>query len=63
MDVEDIHPGQNFAEAIDHTLTECSIVLVVVGPRWLELLQRRAAANQEDYVVHEVSVFAAVTER
>lgn len=55
MDVEDIRPGQNFAEAIDHTLAQCSTVLVVVGPRWFDILQQRAAKNEEDYVVHEIS--------
>src|SRR5204863_1015792 len=38
MDVEDIGPGQNFAEAIDRTLASCSIVLVVIGPRWGDIL-------------------------
>jgi tetratricopeptide (TPR) repeat protein len=59
MDVEDIRPGQNFAEAIDQTLAHCSTVLVVVGPRWFEILQQRAAKSQEDYVVHEISAALA----
>jgi tetratricopeptide (TPR) repeat protein len=59
MDVEDIRPGQNFAEAIDHTLAQCSTVLVVVGPRWFEILEQRAAKNEQDYVVHEVSAALA----
>jgi tetratricopeptide (TPR) repeat protein len=59
MDVEDIRPGQNFAEAIDRTLAHCSTVLVVIGPRWFEILQQRAATSQEDYVVHEISAALA----
>ncbi len=59
MDVEDIRPGQNFSEAIDQTLAQCSIVLVVVGPRWLEILQQRAAKSEQDYVVHEISAALA----
>jgi tetratricopeptide (TPR) repeat protein len=59
MDVEDIRPGQNFAEAIDRTLAQCSTVLVVVGPRWFDILQQRAAKNEEDYVVHEISAALA----
>ena len=55
MDVESIHPGQNFAEAIDRTLSQCSSVLVVIGPRWFDILQQRAARQEKDYVVHEVS--------
>ena len=59
MDVEDIRPGQNFSEAIDNTLAQCSTVLVVVGPRWFDILQRRAAKSEQDYVVHEISAALA----
>jgi tetratricopeptide (TPR) repeat protein len=59
MDVEDIRPGQNFAEAIDQTLAQCSTVLVVVGPRWFEILEQRAAKGEQDYVVHEISAALA----
>jgi tetratricopeptide (TPR) repeat protein len=59
MDVEDIQPGQNFAATIDQTLARCTIVLVVIGPRWLSLLQQRAAMQQDDYVVHEISAALA----
>jgi tetratricopeptide (TPR) repeat protein len=59
MDVEDIRPGQKFTEAIDQTLAQCSTVLVVVGPRWIEILQQRAAKGEPDYVVHEISAALA----
>src|SRR5262249_54860933 len=59
IDVEDIHAGQNFAEAIDSTLAQCSIVLVVVGPRWFDILRQRAAQSEQDYVVHEISAALA----
>ena len=59
MDVEEIQPGQNFAQAIEQVLTRCSTVLVEIGPRWRKLLELRTAHNEQDYVVHEVS--AALT--
>jgi hypothetical protein len=59
MDVESIHPGQNFADAIDVTLAQCSVVLVIIGPHWLDILQQRATRQETDYVVHEIS--AALT--
>ena len=59
MDVEDIRPGQNFAEAIDRTLAQCSTVLVVLGPRWIDILRQRAAKSEHDYVVHEISAALA----
>ena len=55
MDVEDIQPGQNFAQAIEQTLTGCSHVLVVIGPRWHDILETRAKQQDEDYVVHEIA--------
>ena len=55
MDVEGIQPGENFAQAIEKVLAQCSTVLVVIGPRWRELLDLRAAHNEPDYVVHEIA--------
>src|SRR6185369_6653761 len=55
----DIRPGQNFSEAIDQTLAQCSTVLVVIGRRWFEILQQRAARSEQDYVVHEISAALA----
>jgi tetratricopeptide (TPR) repeat protein len=56
MDVEDIEPGQNFSQAIEGTLKQCSCVLVVIGPKWQEILMERAQQTSEDYVLHEVGV-------
>jgi hypothetical protein len=47
MDVEDIRPGQNFAEAIDRTLAQCSTVLVVLGPRWFDILRQCEATSEQ----------------
>src|SRR5271165_6726704 len=55
MDVEAIKPGEDFSRAIDQTLAHCSTVLVVIGPRWHEILEARARRNEEDYVVHEIA--------
>jgi hypothetical protein len=57
MDVEDILPGQNFEEAIEQTIAKCDYMLAVVGPRWLQSVQARAAG--EDFVRHEISVALA----
>jgi len=53
MDVQDIQPGQNFAQAIEQTLARCDHMLAVVGPRWLADLQARAA-GREDFVRSEI---------
>jgi hypothetical protein len=53
MDLQDIAPGQNFAQSIDDTIAASECVVVVIGPRWLEILQRRA--DGEDFVHHEIA--------
>ena len=54
MDLQDIAPGQNFAQSIDETIAKCDCVVAVIGPRWLESIKNRAAAP-EDYVEHEIA--------
>lgn len=53
MDVEDVRPGQDFVQAIDDTVARCDHLLVVIGPRWLEAMTRRATA-ETDFVRHEI---------
>jgi tetratricopeptide (TPR) repeat protein len=60
MDVEEIQPGENFAQTIEQVLAQCSTVLVVIGPRWREQLDLRAAHNEPDYVVHEIAAALSV---
>jgi hypothetical protein len=57
MDVEDIAPGQDFAEVIDHTVSGCQVVLALVGPHWLSLLGARPEGG--DFVRHEVGAAMA----
>lgn len=54
MDVQDIAPGQDFAEAIEKTISACQVVVVIIGPRWVEDLKERV--GKDDFVRHEVSV-------
>lgn len=53
MDVEDIAPGVDFTEAVGKTVGSCNVLVVVIGPRWLELLQARA--GEQDYVKYEIT--------
>ncbi len=52
MDIEDIGYGDDFVAAIDRHLEAADVVVVVVGPRWLELLQARLRGD--DWVREEV---------
>jgi tetratricopeptide (TPR) repeat protein len=59
MDVEDIAPGDPFGRTIDDTLSRCNIALVVIGPRWAEILHQRAHQQPRDYVCHEIEAALA----
>ena len=54
MDLQDIAPGQNFAQSIDEMIATCECVIAVIGPRWLEAMQKRAQ-GAEDFVQHELA--------
>src|SRR5688572_13650961 len=54
MDLQDIAPGQNFAQSIDEMIARCACVVAVIGPRWIEAIQRRAP-GAEDFVQHEIA--------
>lgn len=54
MDLQDIAPGQNFARSIDDTIAACDCVVAVIGPRWVEAFEQRAAGS-EDFVQHEIA--------
>jgi hypothetical protein len=53
MDIQDIHPGQNFATSIEDTIATCDCVIAVIGPHWLESVQKRAT-SPDDFVRHEI---------
>ena len=53
MDVEDVRPGEDFVRAIDDRVRSCDYLLVVIGPRWLESMERRGASDT-DFVRHEI---------
>ena len=59
MDVEDIPAGERYAKVLDKHLAGCDAVLVVIGPRWAEILHKRAQQQEKDYVRHEVEAALA----
>jgi len=52
MDIEDIGYGDDFVARIGSHLDAADVVVVVIGPRWLEILKARA--NGEDWVREEL---------
>jgi hypothetical protein len=54
MDVYDVHPGENFEQAIERTLSRCHHLIAVIGPRWLSSFAARQASG-EDFVRSEIA--------
>jgi len=52
-DVDEIGYGDDFVAVIDEALHAADVVLVIIGPRWCELLQARLTGV--DWVRHEVA--------
>ena len=47
MDVQDIVPGQDFAQAIENTISACQAVIVLIGPRWVADLKQRGGPRRQ----------------
>src|SRR5207244_374580 len=45
----------DFAQTIDQTIAKCNAALVIIGPRWMEILRTRAGDNGRDYVRREIA--------
>jgi hypothetical protein len=54
LDIQDIHPGQNFATSIEDTIANCACVIAVIGPHWLDTIRTRAASGA-DFVRTEIA--------
>ena len=58
MDIDDIGPGEDFREAIEHTLGQCDVLLAVIGPDWLasvDQLGERRIDKPNDYLRMEIA--------
>lgn len=57
MDIDTIAPGQDFVQVIEAALVDCEIVLVLIGPNWLnarDKRKRRRLDNPDDFVRMEI---------
>ena len=58
IDVDSIRPGEDFQFVLEHDLEKSAVVVVVIGPRWLEMLKSSGAAESKttrDYARLEVA--------
>lgn len=57
QDVEDIPPGANFKEYLEKQVSVCEVLLVIIGPHWLDIRDvngRRRLDNPSDFVRIEI---------
>jgi len=58
MDVDGIAPGRDFRKVIEETLTQCDVLLGVMGRNWLDIKDEagnRRLENESDFVRLEIS--------
>ncbi|MBK8194682.1 MAG: toll/interleukin-1 receptor domain-containing protein [Lewinellaceae bacterium] len=64
QDVEEIKPGEKWADRLEKTLLECSVVLAVIGPDWLSAKDehhRRRIDDEADWVRKEIETARKIT--
>lgn len=57
-DIEGIDPGVEFAQALNQALATCAVMLVLIGPKWLEICDaqgRRRLDDPNDWIRQEIS--------
>jgi hypothetical protein len=58
MDVDAMQPGMDFARQLDSQVSQCRVLLAVIGPRWLEAKDKggtRRLDSDKDYVRIELA--------
>jgi len=58
IDLDSIHPGENFPEVIERNLASCDVLLAVIGTRWLTLADDAGHSrlqDPEDFVRREIA--------
>ncbi len=58
MDVDTIQPGADFVEVINNAVSSCDVMLVMIGPHWVNIKDasgKRRLENPDDFVRLEIS--------
>jgi hypothetical protein len=62
MDIDAIAPGEDFRQAIAHTMETCDVVLVVIGPNWVDARDYKGNRRLDDEGdTHRQEVVAALS--
>jgi hypothetical protein len=57
MDIDRIEPGQDFVDAINRSVAEAGVLLVLIGREWITMTDKSGVsrlANPEDFVRLEI---------
>jgi TPR repeat protein len=55
MDVDRLLAGQRFDRELDKALSQCNVLIAVIGPRWMESLSTHAREGDRDFVHDEIA--------
>ncbi len=58
MDVDAMQPGRDFAKQLESQVSQCNVLLAVIGPHWLDARDqagKRRLDNDKDYVRIEIA--------
>lgn len=61
-DVDNLHPGADFAEYINHVLPRCRVALILIGPNWVNAQDEdghRRLDDPHDWVRTEIEIALA----
>ena len=58
FDIETIPPGVNFEEYIQSQLSQCAVLLAIVGEKWVDTIMQERP-GKKDYVRYEVETALA----
>ncbi len=56
MDLSNMPYFTDFAEFIREKVLESEVVIVIIGPQWLDLLRERATRDETDFVRLEIAI-------
>jgi hypothetical protein len=48
MDVDTIHPGEDFVKRLETEINSCDVVLTLIGPNWLDIRDQQGNKRLDD---------------
>ena len=55
MDVDKLLAGQRFDRELEKALSQCDVLIAIIGSRWMELLSEQASGGKRDFVRDEIA--------